>query len=186
MAFEPVHPPEAVQDVAFVLDHESCDVPFTVTLAGVALKLTVGAGVGGGGLGAALVTVTLVEPCAVPPAPVQLSEKVPEAVIAAVTWVPEVAFDPLHTPEAVQELASVLLHVSVEVWPLEMAVGCAVTVTVGAVEEGVPPSGAVALLLLSPPPPHAVTPTIITQQNAAFLNLDTSTARPLALGDAGL
>jgi hypothetical protein len=43
VAFDPDHPPEAVQDVAFVLVQDSCVVALLATLVGVAARLTVGA-----------------------------------------------------------------------------------------------------------------------------------------------
>ena len=66
VAFVPDHPPEAVQDVAFVEDHVSVLVPPLATDVGDADSVTVGAGVGA-------VTVTDAVRCVVPPAPVQLS-----------------------------------------------------------------------------------------------------------------
>ena len=42
--FVPVHPPEAVQDVALVDDHVSADVAPLFTVVGLADKVTVGAG----------------------------------------------------------------------------------------------------------------------------------------------
>lgn len=63
----PDHPPDAVQEVAFVLDHVSMVLlPLTMEL-GLAARLTVGAGVMG-------VTDTVAACVALPPAPVQVSE----------------------------------------------------------------------------------------------------------------
>jgi hypothetical protein len=42
-AFVPVHPPEAVQDVAFVEDQVSADVAPLFTVVGLADKVTIGA-----------------------------------------------------------------------------------------------------------------------------------------------
>jgi hypothetical protein len=61
----PLHPPEAVQLVALVDDHDSVEVPPEFTVPGFALSVTVGA--------AACVTDTDVLACAEPPAPVQFS-----------------------------------------------------------------------------------------------------------------
>lgn len=76
---------------------------------------------------------TVVETVAlVPPAPVQLIEKVLFAVIAALACVPEGDSDPLpHAPEEVQLVALVELHVSVVVLPLATASGEALSVTEG-------------------------------------------------------
>jgi hypothetical protein len=43
VALEPLQPPEAVQDVAWVLDHVSVDLPPTVIESGLAVMVTVGA-----------------------------------------------------------------------------------------------------------------------------------------------
>ena len=48
VAFDPDHAPEAVQELAFVLDHVSKVSPDTSTDVGSAEILTVGAGVAGG------------------------------------------------------------------------------------------------------------------------------------------
>jgi hypothetical protein len=48
-----------------------------------------------------------------------------------VDWVPLIATDPLHPPDATQDVASVDDHVSVELPPVVTTVGFAVRVTVG-------------------------------------------------------
>jgi hypothetical protein len=63
-ALLPDHPPEAVQVVAFVEVHERVDAAPLFTVLGLADKLTVGAGV---------LTETVVDCVALPPAPVQVS-----------------------------------------------------------------------------------------------------------------
>ena len=63
-ALLPDHPPEAVQAVAFVEVHERVDAAPLFTVLGLAEKLTVGAGV---------LTETVVDCVALPPAPVQVS-----------------------------------------------------------------------------------------------------------------
>lgn len=60
----PDHPPEAVQAVACVEVHERVDAAPLFTVLGLADKLTVGAGV---------LTETVVDCAALPPAPVQVS-----------------------------------------------------------------------------------------------------------------
>ena len=47
-AFVPVHPPDAVQEVAFVLDQDSVELPPAVIVAGLTETETVAAGVGVG------------------------------------------------------------------------------------------------------------------------------------------
>ena len=91
------------------------------TEVGFAVNATVGAGT----------TVTLaVATLLGPPAPVQVNEYEPAIVRAPVLCVPLVALLPLQFPEAVQEVALVELHVSVEAPPLATDVGLAVSVTV--------------------------------------------------------
>ena len=60
----PLQPPEAVQDVAFVEDQVNVEVPPLATVLGLAVRVTVGAGV---------VTETVADCAALPPAPVQVS-----------------------------------------------------------------------------------------------------------------
>jgi hypothetical protein len=63
----PLQPPDAVQEVAFVEDHVSVDeLPLTIE-AGEAVKDIAGSGVG------AVVTETIVDCAALPPAPVHVS-----------------------------------------------------------------------------------------------------------------
>lgn len=66
----PLHPPEAVHDVAFVELQVSVDTPPGATVAGDALTLTVGAADGGGGGGVLAATVTVAVRETLPPAPV--------------------------------------------------------------------------------------------------------------------
>jgi hypothetical protein len=63
---------------------------------------------------------------------VQASAKLVVAVSAPVLSLPLVPFVPLQPPEAVQLVALVELHVSVEVPPLATLVGLALSVTVTA------------------------------------------------------
>ncbi len=60
----PDQAPEAVQEVALVLDHVNVELAPLATVLGLAVKLTVGAGG---------VTVTVADCAALPPAPVQVS-----------------------------------------------------------------------------------------------------------------
>ena len=68
---------------------------------------------------------------------------------APVLWVPLGVLGPLQPPEAVQEVASVELHVSVEALPLATEAGFAASVTVAA---GVTVTVAVETLLVPPLP----------------------------------
>jgi len=64
VASEPLQPPEAVQAVALVDDHANADVAPLLTVAGVAVSVTAGAGA---------VTDTVADCAALPPLPLQLS-----------------------------------------------------------------------------------------------------------------
>ena len=68
----------------------------------------------------------------VPPGPLQVNVKLVVALSAPVDWLPLVALAPLQPPDAVQLVALVELHVSVEDPPLLTVIGFAVNVTVGA------------------------------------------------------
>jgi hypothetical protein len=63
----PVQPPEAMQEVAFVLDHVRLEAEFFTTIAGDAVSVTVGGGGGGGS------TLTAAVELPLPPGPVQVS-----------------------------------------------------------------------------------------------------------------
>jgi hypothetical protein len=128
VALAPDQPPEAVHDVAFVEDQVSVEVPPLATDVGFAASETVTDG--GGGEPA---TVTIADALALPPEPVQVREKLPLAVSGPVDWLPEVALEPDHAPEAEQEVAFAEDQVSVEVPPLATDVGFAASDTVGPV-----------------------------------------------------
>jgi hypothetical protein len=53
-------------------------------------------------------------------------------VSAPVDWLPEIAFAPDHAPDAAHEVAFVADQVSVELFPLLMALGPTLSVTTGA------------------------------------------------------
>ena len=67
VALVPDQPPEAVHEVAFVVDQLKVELPPLATVLGLAARLTVGAE-------AAEVTETVADWVALPPAPVQVSE----------------------------------------------------------------------------------------------------------------
>jgi len=75
--------------------------------------------------------VTVTDWFALPSAPLQLSVKVLVVVSGADTSLPEVALLPVQAPEAVQVLAFVEDHVSVDDSPLVTVVGLAASDTVG-------------------------------------------------------
>lgn len=118
----PAHAPDAMQLVALALDQLSVDVaPFSIRC-GVAESVTVG----NGGR-----TVTMVDCAVVPPAPVQLSANVLVSISAPVGALPEVGFDPVHAPLAVQLVALVELHVSVAPLPESTVAGVALSTIAG-------------------------------------------------------
>lgn len=104
-------------------DQDRVELPPFVTVLGLALKLTVGAGDA---------TVTVADCAALPPVPVQLKVYVAFAVSAPVDCEPLMAFAPDQPPEAVQAVAFVVDQVKVDVLPLSMELGFAARLTVGA------------------------------------------------------
>ena len=130
-ALAPDQAPEAVQAEAFVDDHVRVAPLPLVTVLGLAMSATVGAGG---------VTDTVIDWLALPPDPVQVSIYVEVALIAPVVADPLKPRAPAHAPEAMHEVALDADHVKVEAWPLAtvlgfalkemVAVGCGVTVTV--------------------------------------------------------
>jgi hypothetical protein len=123
VALLPVQPPVAVQLLAFVLLHVSVELDPDAMLCGLAPSDTVGGG-------AVTVTTTLL--CVDPPAPEQSSVYVVVVVSAPVDCVPLTPLLPDQPLLAVQLVASVVDHVSVELLPLTMLVGFPVNVSVGA------------------------------------------------------
>jgi hypothetical protein len=124
IACEPLHPPDAAQEVALVELQARVEALPLLTLVGLALNDTVGAG------GAE--TVTVADCDAEPPVPVQVSVNFVVAVRAAVVCEPVVAFEPLQPPEPVQAVALVDDQVKADVAPLLTVAGFAARVTVGA------------------------------------------------------
>lgn len=118
----PAQSPEAVQEVALVEDQVNVEVPPLATLAGLALKDTVGAAD----------TVTVAACDAVPPVPVQARVNLVVAVNAEVLVEPFIGSDPLQPPDAVQAVALVADQVSAEVRPLATVLGLADNVMAGA------------------------------------------------------
>jgi hypothetical protein len=123
-----------VHDVALVELHASVEALPLATDIGFAVSVTVGA----------CITVTVaVATLLVPSGPVQINEYEVVAVWALVFWLPLVASVPLQPPDAVHDVASLELHVNVEVPPLATVVGAALRDAVGCV------------IGVTPTPPHA-------------------------------
>ena len=118
----PFHPPEAVQAVAPALDQLRVEDWPAAVAAGVAVIKTVGA------LTVAILTVALL--LTIPPGPVQDSVYVVAAEGESKS-LPLSALAPFQPPDAVQVVAFLADHVSVEDWPLTIEVGLAESVTVG-------------------------------------------------------
>jgi hypothetical protein len=149
VACVPVQPPEAMQLVAFVELHCNMVCPPDVMLAGFAVRVSVGAGAGGGATGTG-VTVTATDWLTEPPAPEQAITKLVLVDSGPTDWLPEVAFEPLHPPLAVQEVAFAVLHVKVTWDPATTLPAFEVNVSVGA---GVGGGGVVPPVPPPDPPP---------------------------------
>ena len=85
----------------------------------------------GGGGGGDAITVTVADWVADPPPPVQVRVYV-EVTVGVADCVPETVFAPDHVPDAVQDVASVEVHESVEDWPLVIDKGEVESEIVGA------------------------------------------------------
>jgi hypothetical protein len=123
-AFAPLHPPEALHEVALLEDQVRVEPAPLATVLGLALRLTVT-------LGCAL-TVTVADCTALPPAPLQVSVYVALAVSAPVDCEPLSAFAPDQAPEAVHAVAWVADQFKVALAPLLMALGPTLRLTAGA------------------------------------------------------
>jgi hypothetical protein len=116
----PLQPPDALHEVAFVLDQVSKEEAPEFTVLGVAVRVTTGA---------LLETVTVADCVADPLAPVQVSSYSVVFVRVPVGQLPLVATLPCQPPEAVQAVAPTELQLSVELPPLLTVVGAAASVT---------------------------------------------------------
>jgi hypothetical protein len=99
-------------------------------------------------------TVTVTDRAALPPGPVQVSEKVVFTDRGAVVSPPDVALVPLQPPLASHAVASEVDQASCAVPPLVMLVGVAENVTVGAPLDGGGLEGGAVVLVSFPPPPQ--------------------------------
>lgn len=142
--FDPVHPPEAVQEETFVDDHVRVVVPPGATPRGEAVRDTEGE--------VDDVTLTVALVTAPPPGPLQFNVKVVLAVIALLVSLPVTARLPVQPPDAVQLSALLVDHASVVVPPEPTVVGEAEKLIVGGLD---PPGACGAALSDPPPPPHA-------------------------------
>ena len=138
----PLHAPEAVQEVVFVVVQVKVALLPLVIVLGLADKVTVGT---------FCVTDTVADCEALPPAPVQFNVNVVLAFSVPVDCEPLIARFPLQPPLAVQAVAFVADHVRVEARPASIEEGIALNVTVGAAADAVT---VVVCAALPPGPVH--------------------------------
>ena len=122
-ALVPDQAPEAVQDVAFLLDHVRVEEPPTLNELGLAWMVTSGVGAP---------TVTVADWVAKPFGPLQASSYSVLLLRGPVDHVPLVVTCPCQPPLAVHWSALLAVQVRVELPPLLTVAGEAVRVTVGA------------------------------------------------------
>jgi len=132
----PDQPPDAVHELALLLVHESCVFAPLATVVGVAVKLTAGGAT----------TVTVFESLPVPPTPVHVSVNVVVAVRAALVAEPTGVFVPDQPPDAVHDVAELVVHESAVVPPLATVAGFTARLTVGG------PTAATDFVSLAVPP----------------------------------
>jgi hypothetical protein len=166
----PVHVPDAVHDVALLLVHLSCSVAPYASVGESSVSWTVGAGGGGGGGGGggAPVTVTAAVAVPLPPVPVHVSVKLVLAVSALLVALPLVDCPPDQPPDAVHELAFVLVHASCVLAPLATLDGVAVRLTVGAGT-----TVTVFESLAVPPVPVQLKVKVVLEESAPLVSLPT-------------
>ncbi len=153
VASVPDHPPEAVQAVALVEAQVRVEPLPLLTVLGLALKVTVGAGE---------VTVTVADWLPVPPVPEQVRTYVVFAVRAPVDCEPLTAFAPDQPPEAVQAVALVEDQFNVAAAPLFTVVGFSVRLTPGAVAV----TDTMVVCVALPPVPVQVSAKLVLAVNA--------------------
>jgi hypothetical protein len=115
----PVHPPEAVHDVALLELQESVAAPSGTMTEELNVNVAVGM----------IFTIALARE--VPPVPLQLSEYEVGVAKAPVLWLPLRPTEPFQPPLAVQDVELLEVHVNVERPPAATTGGDAVNVTVG-------------------------------------------------------
>jgi hypothetical protein len=117
-------PPDAVQFAAAGELQVRTLLPPLAIASGLAINVMAGAPTG-------LTEIWVLATLLVPPMPLQVSEYEVVVVSGPVDWLPLVAIAPDQPPEPVQPLATVELHVNVDVPPFAMLVGIALSATVG-------------------------------------------------------
>ena len=120
----PDQAPEATHEVALLDDQVRVDAPPLAIVLGSALKLTV--------TFRFALTLTVAVCATVPPAPLHVRVYVEALISTPVDCEPVTALAPDQAPEAAHEVAFVDDHVSIALLPLVIALGPALSVTVGA------------------------------------------------------
>lgn len=123
-ALGPDQAPDAVHEVALLDDQVSVEAPPLLIVLGLALKLTVA--------GVCPLTVTVAVCDALPPVPLHVRVYTEVVVSAPVDCEPVTCLTPDQAPEPVHDVALVDDQVSVELPPLDTALGPALSMTVGA------------------------------------------------------
>jgi hypothetical protein len=125
VALAPLHPPEAVQAVAFVDDQVNVVEPPEATDVGFAEIVAIGGGSPGRKFTLAVTGAEL------PPAPLQMSVNVDGVMMLLTTSLPLVARGPVQAPDAVHDVAFVDDQVIVAAPPAAIVAGFAAIVAVG-------------------------------------------------------
>jgi hypothetical protein len=164
----PLHPLDAVQDVALSDVHVSVDASPGAMTEGLTANVAVG------------IRLTAALALAVPPGPVQDKEYEVGPTIGPLLWLPLAASAPLHPPDAVQDVALLEVQVSVDDAPAATADGDAVRVTLGAARMlTVTATGA-----LTPLGPAHVRENTLVAANGPVSWLPLAESMPLQLPDA--
>lgn len=164
----PLHPPEAVHEVALLELQESVAVPPGAMTEELNVNVAVGM----------TFTTTLADE--VPPAPLQLSEYEAAVATAPVLWLPLMPTEPFQAPLAVQDVVLLDVHVNVELPPAATTCGDAVKVTVGAGRiVTVTTTGAV-----TPPGPAQMSEYVVAAVNGPVPWLPLAASVPLQPPDA--
>jgi hypothetical protein len=142
MGSPPLQPPLAVHELALVALQVSVAVPPLTIVVGLRVSVTIGAG-------GEPATVTPTVWPELPPGPAQLRLKLAVALSGPVETLPFSSSLPLQPPDAVHEVASLELHVSVAASPVSTLVGATDSTTVGA------GGGSTATLTVAVPSPPA-------------------------------
>jgi hypothetical protein len=159
----PVHPSEAVHDVALLELQESVAAPSGAMTEGLNVNVAVGM----------IFTTALASE--LPPVPMQLSAYEVAVAKAPVLWLPLRPTEPLQAPLAVQDMVLLEVHVNVERPPAATTGGDAVNVTVG--------TGRIVTVVMrgavTPPGPAQMSEYAVAAVNGPVLRLPLAASVPL-------